>query len=299
MCPARIQIDRCDILTVRADVCVSSIHRSRDMKIFPLSKQILKKAGSTIQAQLDKTNSDKKELGLGDVEMTDAGSLKNFKKFLFICLLSYVEGNEEFLLQSLIECLELAAVEKHSVVAIPALGTGGLNYPAEKVAMVTIQAVALHNLQHEETTSIKTVNIVLLENDTQLIQTYLRICVAGSTNLNDQNRTGASGSSPTPSAKSAAESGDATNTGRKPNQPSAQQSPQAGLQAGVFSFVSSLFRIGWTQRVGLFQFTVRPSFDGKFVGLSVHAGVDVSFFSSLLSPANQNFFQNLQRQHAK
>ncbi|KAK3743977.1 hypothetical protein RRG08_063112 [Elysia crispata] len=92
---------------------------------------------------------------MGQVEMTEAVNLKHFQKLLFICLQSYVEGNDKFLLQSLIECLELAALDKHSCVAVPALGTGGHNYLLVEVAKATIEAVTLHNRQYGEETSIK------------------------------------------------------------------------------------------------------------------------------------------------
>ena len=54
--------------------------------------------------------------------------------------------------------------------AVPALGTGGLNYPPVEVAKATIEAVALHNLQYGEETSIEKVNIVLLDSDIELIK---------------------------------------------------------------------------------------------------------------------------------
>ena len=71
----------------------------------------------------------------------------------------------------MIECLELAALDKHSCVAVPALGTGGHNYLLVEVAKATIEAVTLHNRQYGEETSIKKVNIVLLDSDIELIIT--------------------------------------------------------------------------------------------------------------------------------
>ncbi|GFO07147.1 poly [ADP-ribose] polymerase [Plakobranchus ocellatus] len=197
MCPARIKLDRCDILTVKADVCVCAVHRSRDMKVYPLSKQVLRKGGQAVQNELYEAGSkNSEELEMGQVEMTDAGKLPNFKKVMFINLRSYIDGNEKYLQQSLQECLELAATLRYTSIAVPALGTGGLNYPPEKVASATVDAVALHNLQFKDKSSVESVNIVLLDSDIELIKTYLRVCVTGSVNLSDEeedDETGASG----------------------------------------------------------------------------------------------------------
>ena len=76
----------------------------------------------------------------------------------------------QFLLKSLIKCLEIAAKDKHTIVAVPALATGGLNYPPEEVAKATLEAVALHNLNHGRTTTIKTVKVVLFDDDIDLIR---------------------------------------------------------------------------------------------------------------------------------
>ncbi|GFO07144.1 poly [ADP-ribose] polymerase [Plakobranchus ocellatus] len=192
------------------DVCVCGVHRSRDLKVYPVSKQVLRKGGLTVQNELNKAGSkNSEELEMGQVEMIDAGKLPNFKKVMFINLRSYKDGNEKppLLSQGLkrpaypfsagwTRRSNVKLIWPELGIAVPALGTGGLNYPPEKVASATVDAVARHNLQFKDKSSIETVNIVLLDSDLELITTYLRVCLAGSVKLShedEDDEIGASG----------------------------------------------------------------------------------------------------------
>ncbi|GFR58170.1 poly [ADP-ribose] polymerase [Elysia marginata] len=158
--------------------------------------------------------------------------------------------------QSLIECLELAAVEGHRIVAVPALGTGGLNYPPEKVANATAAAVALHNLQYPNT-SIQTVNIVLWNDDAELIKAYIRMCAASSTNVNDDqdNMTGPDSQTYSPGGKQPSATG-AKSTAPQKTKARSNPPPTPGPQnnaAGRSSMFSRLMlsvaKIGYTHQL--------------------------------------------------
>jgi Ca-activated chloride channel family protein len=70
---------------------------------------------------------------------------------------------EELLAQCYRSCLELAAAQGIHSIAFPALGTGGLGFPVERAARVTIKAVSHFLLNH---TAIGTVRLVCFDQET-------------------------------------------------------------------------------------------------------------------------------------
>ena len=75
------------------------------------------------------------------------------------------------LLESVVECLRLAANSGYMSVAIPALGMGNLKYPPKKVASALIDGVATYHERFNETQkTIKTVSIVLYDTNDDIIK---------------------------------------------------------------------------------------------------------------------------------
>ena len=62
------------------------------------------------------------------------------------------------------KCLKSASENKCESIAFPALGTGLLNYPADKVAHCTLQSIKDFSNNRPQT-SIKYVNIIVFHQD--------------------------------------------------------------------------------------------------------------------------------------
>ncbi|CAG5136055.1 unnamed protein product [Candidula unifasciata] len=280
MSPLRLELQRADIVSVRADVCVSSIHRSKDLTKGPLAKRILKCGGNSIQEELLKRDPGK-ELKIGQVEAVSSGKLQNFKDLNFICLCTYRPGNEQILLQSLLECLELAAVKNHKSVAFPALGIGH-GYPAEKVAACLIEAATLHNYQFPKT-SLDVVYVVLLDHDVDVIKTFLLMCAKGTTDLEVDTTSQLPINSGTTQKTATCPPKMPTVMGQKKK---AKQANQPIRVNSLFASISSLFKgFGYSANVGLFTFNVKPTISNRIAGFQVSFGLNISFIDTFIPPS--------------
>uniref|UniRef100_A0A0B7B2P6 Macro domain-containing protein n=1 Tax=Arion vulgaris TaxID=1028688 RepID=A0A0B7B2P6_9EUPU len=323
MCPARIQLQRCDIVSLQADVCVSSIHRSKDMNMGLLSKHILSSAGKSIQDEMNMKQPGK-ELEMGQVEYVSPGKLRNkFKKLMFICLRQYIPDNEKILLQSILECLELAATkpsatEPYKSISFPALGTGQ-GYPAEKVATCLLEAVVMHNYQYPET-SLETVYIVLLDEDIELIKVFLLMCVNGTTDMQtDKTKQSTSDNFFVGDLASGLSFDDGKNcygtdnsatgsttppTKQKPHMPKATtQKKKAGPQKtanppNVFSYLFSSFfshinNRSLSAQYSQFRVAVQPQISTKKIGLQLNFDVDISFLEQFIPTSLRTSFDKM------
>ncbi|XP_059145086.1 protein mono-ADP-ribosyltransferase PARP14-like [Physella acuta] len=158
----KIQLVNGDITQQSADVIVSTIHRSKKLSACIISHNVMRKAGTSLQNELDKIDG---ELSMGQVVSTAPGNLRTFvSSIFFVCLLSWQEGNDEALKSSVTECLNEASSHKYRSIAFPALGMGGFKYPQYKVAMAMCKAIVDYFILHPST-SLETVYIVLPFHD--------------------------------------------------------------------------------------------------------------------------------------
>jgi O-acetyl-ADP-ribose deacetylase (regulator of RNase III) len=314
MCPIRVQLLHGDITVMQADVCVSSIHRSKNMAMGKLSKHLLTSGGKTIQNELF-MKSPAGDLKIGQVETVSPGKLKNFKELLFVCLFTYIPGNEEILQQSILECLELAAVKKYKSIAFPALGTG-LDYPPERVAACILESIAMHNYQYPDS-SLHIAYIVLLDRDRELIQAFLFMYMKGSTQLHGDSSSksgtakdvdkdllaglsytsaqdyfnenispqGAAGPSKTQKPKWAKAS--------KPGTAGPKQAMNPTFHKFMTAIGSLFSNTGWSLQYGNVTCNVRPQVSPKVIGVQLSFGIDVSFIDKFVPPKLRKFFQGL------
>ncbi|BFZ23289.1 hypothetical protein BsWGS_26328 [Bradybaena similaris] len=322
MSPVRLELQRGDIVSVRADVCVSSIHRSKDMSRGPLARHILKCGGNSIQDELMKRDPGV-DLKLCQLEVIQPGKLRNFKELNFICLQNYQPGHEETLLQTIIECLELATVKNHKSVAFPAVGAGH-GYPVEKVASCLVEAVTLHNCQYPET-SLEVVYVVLRDQDVDVIKTFLLMCVRGTTDLPPDAK---ASSDEVPDLEDSmtdlqidgihkfdswhqqeysggVKSGaPQMTTTLPPNKPKVmgqkKKPPKQGNQPPIVNqFLSNLVKffngVGYSANVGHFNFNIKPNISNRRIGIQVNLGLDTSFTDEFILPQLQKFWQSITR----
>lgn len=176
--PAKYNINLClhqDITTIKADVLVSSIHRSKDLGRGPLAQSILKSAGPAVQRSLNMQ--EHSELVFGQIVSTQPGNLaRNSKCLLFVCMYEWRPGNDVMLEASVSSCLEIASENKHKSIAFPALGMGGLHYPACKSAVAILKAINNY-FRHCKETSLEHVFICLKDNDSSSSRTFREVTI--------------------------------------------------------------------------------------------------------------------------
>ncbi|KAH9525279.1 hypothetical protein Btru_000937 [Bulinus truncatus] len=161
-----------DIVTVKADVIVSSIHQSKNLSKGKLSDHISKIGGPLISKDL--VSIPEKELALGQIVRTSPGKLAA-KCVLFVCLSRWSEGNEEKLQESIYECLKMASELGYKSIAFPALGTS-LGYTPFISAMSILTSI-IHFFCDQGDSSLETVNICLRKNDdAKLTQAFIDTC---------------------------------------------------------------------------------------------------------------------------
>ncbi|CAL1538361.1 unnamed protein product [Lymnaea stagnalis] len=174
--PAKYNINLChnqDITTVKADVLVSSIHRSKNLQRGTLATYIHKNAGPEVQSSL--YMQEHSELVFGQIVTTPPGRLsRNFKCLLFVCLYEWRDGNEEMLQASVFSCLDIASNNKHKSIAFPALGMGGLKYPPVKSTLAILKAINLYFRDCEQT-SLENVYICLQDKNSSSVKTFMDV----------------------------------------------------------------------------------------------------------------------------
>ncbi|CAL1538360.1 unnamed protein product [Lymnaea stagnalis] len=170
-----VRVVKGDITEQKADVCVSSLHRKKDMSKGPLATAISNKGGPSVQRAL--YNQGNNELSFGEVVTSPPGNLSNFIELMFVCLLDWQDGNEKVLFKSVVKCLQLASEKKHRSIAFPALGMGGLHYPPYEVAIALMEGIIAYVSTLTET-SLETVYIALHDPNVDSERTFVQVTMA-------------------------------------------------------------------------------------------------------------------------
>ncbi|XP_005107168.2 protein mono-ADP-ribosyltransferase PARP14 isoform X2 [Aplysia californica] len=271
----------------------------------PLSAHILKSCGQHIQDALWKVN-DGQDLEHGQVVMVDEQA-KHFKMFLFTCLYSWREGNDESLQECVWKCLMLAAEQGFTSVVFPALGMGGLRYPPKKVAAALINGVATYSaLSKGDENMVEMVYITLIDEQMPVIEAFLQICLNEDTMEREEDVLVSVGDEGVYADSS---SQDNIPPGRSPpgNAPSGQSSPQ-GKTPGtkMSSFVNTVMANGllmlnlfggrsnqlqYSKSKGNLHFKIRPAVNKKRIGVGAEIYIDVSFFTDFIPKALERFLE--------
>ncbi|KAK0068030.1 poly [ADP-ribose] polymerase 14 [Biomphalaria pfeifferi] len=162
-----------DIISIKADVIVSSIHPSKNLSNGFLSHHISTKGGPEICKEVLKDSSD---LTYGQILQTSPGKLTS-KCILFVCLAEWNGENEEALRQSVYECLKKANDSSFTSIAFPALGMGGLKYKPFICATSMLTAIVQYFDDCPES-SLEAVHITVQNKDPILVQTFIDTCCA-------------------------------------------------------------------------------------------------------------------------
>ncbi|KAK7479331.1 hypothetical protein BaRGS_00029409 [Batillaria attramentaria] len=124
-----------EIAKSKADVIVSTVHPSLDLRKGVLSKSILEAGGDAIQQELQSFVQQHGRARRGGVVKTQGGNLK-CRSVFHLSLPTWNDDRGETMRSSVKQCLDLAKKVGAKTIAFPALGTGKLGYPGDEVASI-------------------------------------------------------------------------------------------------------------------------------------------------------------------
>lgn len=154
------------------DCIILATNTKLELHNAPLANQILKKAGSVIQDELNKNYP--KGINSNTIAISSGGSLKCVKYIIYVYVSDWNTANKEILktqyLNILMRAFNEASRRSCKNIAFPAIGTGNLGYPREYVVEWIYQSVLKFN---EENMSKKTIaSLVLYEKDKETIEAF-------------------------------------------------------------------------------------------------------------------------------
>ncbi|XP_045190048.2 uncharacterized protein LOC123547196 [Mercenaria mercenaria] len=160
-----------DLKLEKSDVIVCAASPSLDLSKGRVARDLLQAAGN--QVQLDCNGSYPDGLQGDEVAVVDSGNLP-CQKLFFVALRPWGRGNSLQELESLLsKCLESANDTGFHSIAFPALGTGLLKYPADKVAYTTLQCIEDFS-NGNSSTSLQYVNIIIYHRDHHIYSAFVR-----------------------------------------------------------------------------------------------------------------------------
>ncbi|KAM8934067.1 protein mono-ADP-ribosyltransferase PARP9 [Pelodytes ibericus] len=125
----------------RTNVIVNSVCRELNLSNGKISSAILRKAGYTMQEEMNaKRNIEK--VREGKLVIPTMGYNLPCKSVFHVILPPYNHSNSEQVLRQVMDsCLDLTRFYNHSSISFPSLGTGVLSFPKQRVAEIMIQSV--------------------------------------------------------------------------------------------------------------------------------------------------------------
>ncbi|XP_070571231.1 protein mono-ADP-ribosyltransferase PARP14-like [Ptychodera flava] len=146
----------------KVDVIVNTVNAKCDLSTGAVSKAVRSKAGKRLQKEINKEKP--KAVKQGDIIETSGGEL-TFENVYHLCILDTNWGSGEevktLLRRAIDSCLQKASKSKMTSIAIPAIGTGNLNYPGDVVSQIIYEAV----LEFSQNSSLNEIRIVVFEMD--------------------------------------------------------------------------------------------------------------------------------------
>ncbi|XP_038046788.1 protein mono-ADP-ribosyltransferase PARP14-like [Patiria miniata] len=156
----------------QADVIVNASNIDLKLSIGLVSKAILQAAGPALQQECDTAIAARGKVPLGSFVETGAAGMTNCKKIFHCVIDRYHPNASEKTLSALVESLveQAEIIQMHSL-AIPALGTGNMGYPADVTARVMYDAVAAFSSKHP-TGVLKDIRFVVYDKDMKTIKGF-------------------------------------------------------------------------------------------------------------------------------
>ncbi|KAK6185731.1 hypothetical protein SNE40_007899 [Patella caerulea] len=159
-----------DIISEEAGALVNSSNSGLNLCNGAISSALLERCGNQLQDDCNKQY--KNGLKQGDIAVTNAYNLIQTKKIYHVNLPSYDEDEELQVLERSIEkCLHQAVKDKLKNIAFPAIGSGILGYPHDKVAAKLFETVHKFGEENPDTT-LTDVIFVMYHKDEKVIKAF-------------------------------------------------------------------------------------------------------------------------------
>ncbi|XP_070569404.1 uncharacterized protein [Ptychodera flava] len=161
-----------DIVKEKADVLVNPIHTSCSLGTGKLPQAMLRAAGNGLQTELSKNKPN--PVNIGDIISTGGAGLK-CKYVYHVCILDkkWDGGSkcEPLMRGAIRNCLTEADNAKMKSIAIPAMGTGGLQYPSKTTAQFTFEEVYKFSASRPSGT-LTDIRIVVYDQNPEVCKVY-------------------------------------------------------------------------------------------------------------------------------
>ncbi|XP_048340457.1 protein mono-ADP-ribosyltransferase PARP14 [Sphaerodactylus townsendi] len=158
------------------DVVVGSIGSDLKLGVGPLSKALLKKAGSQLQVEFDQVVQQGQQAQAGHTIQTGAYNLTS-KIVLHAVVPAWNagKGNGMKVLRDIVkECLEKTEALSLNSISFPAIGTGGFGFPKLEVAKLMFEEV-LQFSSRKNVRSLQEVHFLLHPNDVENIKAFYEV----------------------------------------------------------------------------------------------------------------------------
>ncbi|XP_038071238.1 protein mono-ADP-ribosyltransferase PARP14-like [Patiria miniata] len=166
-----ITLKKGSITSETVDVIVNTAGTDMKLSEGAVSKAILQAAGQALQLECSTVTSTRGKIPAGEYIETGPAALTCKKVYHCVCE-SYSPARAEQFLKELVHSLmEHAEQDGMLSIAIPALGTGNLNYPADVTARVMYESVLEFSSQHPNGV-LKDVRFVVYEKDVSTVQCF-------------------------------------------------------------------------------------------------------------------------------
>nr|XP_032806157.1 protein mono-ADP-ribosyltransferase PARP14-like [Petromyzon marinus] len=151
------------------DVIVNTTSSSMNLNIGGMSSALSKKAGPALQAAVNK----KKASPVNDIIDTEtAGCNLSCKRVYHVSLdESSSDGSLVKMTKVVMDCLKLADKSKLQSISLPALGTGILSYPPQKVAAIMLGA-AIQFSKDNPNSTLQLIQFVLLPSNKKVVTAF-------------------------------------------------------------------------------------------------------------------------------
>ncbi|OWF51697.1 Poly [ADP-ribose] polymerase 14 [Mizuhopecten yessoensis] len=172
--PIRLEVGDLTKMKVHVDVIVSSVTPNLDLDGTVMSKGLSQAAGPSVQQECN----DKYPRGItaGDVAVTTGGQL-NCNHIYHVTIPKWDGGGGNAIKNlgdTVTKCLALANRHKCVSIAIPAMGTGRLHYPADQVAG-TMYACVDKFLQNTQNPSLQEIHLVVFHKDSATVKAFKHV----------------------------------------------------------------------------------------------------------------------------
>ncbi|XP_070570277.1 protein mono-ADP-ribosyltransferase PARP14-like [Ptychodera flava] len=167
-----VRLIKGNIVTEQADVLVNPVEIACSLNTGVLAKAMLKVAGLKLQTELTKNKPN--PVNEGDMISTSGGNLK-CKYVYHVCILDtkWDGGTKcEPLMRAVIKkCLEAADKANMTSIAIPAIGTGGLQYPSDITATIMYEEINKFSV-NKPNSRLKDVKIVVYRQNATVCKIF-------------------------------------------------------------------------------------------------------------------------------